>query len=282
MPGVRYLLDLDHLVARLYGVAPQPPDSPSLQRPMWFVIDPALRLLAVIPFTESGAECEGLLAILRGLPPVDTHAGEAVQAPVLFLPRVFEPELCREMIDIYEAAGGEESGFMREKNGRTVVVHDHGHKRRQDHLLTNASVMQKAGDRIHRRVVPEIAKAHQFHVTRMERYLVACYDAGLGGHFRPHRDNTTAGTAHRRFAVSINLNDDFDGGEIGFPEYGSRTFKPPVGGAVVFSCSLLHCVSEMKRGRRFAFLPFLYDDVAARLREKNSAYVGEEGASYRA
>ena len=71
-----------------------------------------------------------------------------------------------------------------------------------------------------RRVTPEIRKVHQFEVTRMERYLVACYAAEDGGHFRPHRDNTTTGTAHRRFAVSVNLNDDFDGGEVSFPEYG--------------------------------------------------------------
>ncbi|MGO4843493.1 2OG-Fe(II) oxygenase, partial [Rhizobiaceae sp. 2RAB30] len=80
-----------------------------------------------------------------------------------------------------------------------------------------------------------------------------------GGHFRAHRDNTTKGTAHRRFAVSINLNSDFDGGEVSFPEYGPRSFKPPVGGAVIFSCSLLHAVSPVTRGKRYAFLPFLYD-----------------------
>jgi hypothetical protein len=66
-------------------------------------------------------------------------------------------------------------------------------------------------------------------VTRMERYIVSCYAAEDGGHFRAHRDNTTAGTAHRRFAVSINLDDAFDGGEVAFPEYGPRSFKAPPG-----------------------------------------------------
>jgi predicted 2-oxoglutarate/Fe(II)-dependent dioxygenase YbiX len=103
----------------------------------------------------------------------------------------------------------------------------------------------------------------------MERYLVGCYTAEDGGHFRPHRDNTTSGTAHRRFAVTINLNDDFEGGTLYFPEYGLRQFKPPVGGAVVFSCSLLHGVMPVRKGRRYAFLPFLYDDAAAHLRQAN-------------
>ena len=116
----------------------------------------------------------------------------------------------------------------------------------------------------------------------MERYIVSCYAAEDGGHFRPHRDNTTQGTAHRRFAVSINLNSEFEGGEVSFPEYGPRSYKAPPGGAVVFSCPLLHAVSRVTKGRRFAFLPFLYDDEAARIREANNASLGDDVESYRA
>jgi predicted 2-oxoglutarate/Fe(II)-dependent dioxygenase YbiX len=135
--------------------------------------------------------------------------------------------------------------------------------------------------KIHKRVVPQIAKVHQFTVTRMERYIVGCYDSASGGHFRAHRDNTTKGTAHRRFALSVNLNDDFDGGEVSFPEYGPRSFKAPAGGGVVFSCSLMHAVSPVKRGQRYAFLPFLYDDEAAKIREANNQFLGENVGSYR-
>jgi hypothetical protein len=56
--------------------------------------------------------------------------------------------------------------------------------------------------------------------------------------------------------------------------FGSRTFKAPPGGAVVFSCSLLHRVTRVTRGRRYAFLPFLYDDAAAAIRERNAGLVG--------
>ena len=105
----------------------------------------------------------------------------------------------------------------------------------------------------------------------MERYVVACYDSADQAHFRAHRDNTTRGTAHRRFALSINLNGEFEGGELSFPEFGPRRYKPPAGCGVVFSCSLLHAVSPMRSGRRFAFLPFLYDEAAAAVREANGA-----------
>jgi predicted 2-oxoglutarate/Fe(II)-dependent dioxygenase YbiX len=115
----------------------------------------------------------------------------------------------------------------------------------------------------------------------MERYIVGCYTAEDGGHFRAHRDNTTKGTAHRRFAILINLNAEFEGGEVSFPEYGPRSFRPPQGGAVVFSCSLLHAVSKVKQGRRYAFLPFVYDDAAAALREQNNPFLPESVGEYR-
>ena len=117
-------------------------------------------------------------------------------------------------------------------------------------------------------------KAFQFNPSRIERYIVARYDSTEGGHFRAHRDNTTRGTAHRRFAITINLNDDFDGGELWFPEFGSRRYRPPMGGAVVFSCSLLHEATPVMRGVRYATLPFLYDDAAAKLREENNRSSG--------
>src|SRR5262249_42265116 len=152
------------------------------------------------------------------LAPPSRHAGVDMFPPVLVLPNVFEPELCRTLIAGYDAHGGDESGFMRDIDGKTVLVRDHTHKRRRDFLVDNADLIKTLQDRIRRRIVPEIGKAFQFHVTRMERYLVGCYRADEGGHFRPHRDNTTKGTAHRRFAVTINLNDAFEGGELSFPE----------------------------------------------------------------
>jgi predicted 2-oxoglutarate/Fe(II)-dependent dioxygenase YbiX len=127
--------------------------------------------------------------------------------------------------------------------------------------------------RLRQRLVPQIVKAFNFEPTRIERYLVARYDAETGGFFRPHRDNTTRGTAHRRFAVSINLNADYDGGDLRFLEFGDRTYRPPPGGACVFSCSVLHEATPVTRGERFAFLPFLYDEAAAAIREANLKYL---------
>ena len=108
---------------------------------------------------------------------------------------MFEPEFCQQLIGIYEDKGGRESGFMREVEGKTVEIKDNKHKVRRDVLLEDQALIKQTQVRIHRRIVPEILKVHQFQVTRMERYLVACYAAEERGHFRAHRDNTTKGTA---------------------------------------------------------------------------------------
>jgi predicted 2-oxoglutarate/Fe(II)-dependent dioxygenase YbiX len=219
---------------------------------------------------------------VRRLPPPHRFVGFDVQAPVLVLPRVFEPELCQDLIAAYEAAGGEESGFMRQIDGKTHLIKDKSHKVRRDFMIDDETLRARTLRNIVRRVSPEIQKVHNFTVSRMERYIVACYAAEEGGHFNAHRDNTTSGTAHRRYAVSINLNDDFDGGEVFFPEYGPRSFKPPAGGAVVFSCSLLHAVTYVTRGKRYAFLPFLYDEQAASIRAANNDLLADARLKYSA
>jgi predicted 2-oxoglutarate/Fe(II)-dependent dioxygenase YbiX len=260
-PPVRWFCDPDGQLRRLYDA--EGPDG--AVAPRWVAIDPSQRMLIWTPLEQGPA----LFSTLMQMGPVDEHAGVPLTAPVLILPRVFEPPLCRQLIAYYNAAGGEPSGVMREVGGKTVGVLD-DFKRRRDATITDPALQGATRDRIRRRLVPEIAKAFQFAVTRIERYIIACYDADQGGYFKPHRDNTTAGTAHRRFAVSINLNaEDFDGGDLRFPEFGSRTYRPPTGGAVVFSCSLLHEATPVTRGTRYAFLPFLFDEAAAKVREEN-------------
>jgi predicted 2-oxoglutarate/Fe(II)-dependent dioxygenase YbiX len=187
---------------------------------------------------------------------------------------VFEPELCRQLVEYYEQHGGGDSGFMRDVDGKTVGVVDYGHKRRRDRTIDAMDLRTACRSRIKARLVPEVSKAFQAQITHIERYIVACYDATEGGYFRPHRDNTSKGTAHRRFAVSLHLNSgEYAGGYLRFPEYGPAVFTAPVGGAVVFSCSLLHEATPVTRGRRFMFLPFLYDEEGSRIRSENKQFL---------
>ena len=275
VPGIRWFFDSEGEVRSLYDTQ----DERLAREGGWFLIDPALRIMAAGPLSHAA----GMTQLIANLPRPDLHAGTPVMAPVLIVPRIFEPEFCRKLIELYDAQGGTVSGFMREVDGKTVAVHDESHKRRKDALIEDEELKTQCRARIVRRLVPEIKKAFQFEATRMERYLVACYEDTNKGMFRPHRDNTTGGTAHRKFAVSLNLNaEEYEGGDLRFPEFGSRTYRPPTGGAVVFSCSLLHEATPVTKGRRFVFVPFLYDEEGARIREANMDRVDESLKGYRA
>ncbi|MXP64711.1 2OG-Fe(II) oxygenase [Roseomonas sp. M0104] len=266
LPGLRVLAAPEGAAFAACGLLPE--------RGGLLLLDPMLRVLEVAPLEGAAA----LLARLAALPPPERHAGIEAPAPVLVLPRVLEPALCRRLIAHYEAAGGSPSGFMRAVEGRTVLVQDPAHKRRSDLALRDPALLEALRHRLAAQVAPALRWAFQFQATRIERYVVACYDAAEGGHFRPHRDNTTPATAHRRFAVTVNLNaGEYEGGELNFPEFGPRTYRAPTGGAVVFSCSLLHAVRPVTQGRRYAFLPFLYDEPAARLRERERQSLAEAG-----
>ena len=262
-PGLRWFLDHDSALSRLYGAV----DADGAEHPHWLLLDPMHRVLGVWAIADTA----GLFDEIARLPDVADAAGVELYAPVLIVPRVFDADLCRRLIAAYEVQGGELSGVMRDIDGRTVGVLD-DFKRRRDVTIADSGFRDELMARLRRCLIPEIRKVFQFEATRLERYLVACYDAGEGGFFKPHRDNETLGTAHRRFAVSINLNAEaFEGGDLRFPEFGPRTYRPPTGGAVVFCCSLQHEATPVTKGRRYAFLPFLYDAAGQVIRDANEA-----------
>ncbi|MCY1402791.1 2OG-Fe(II) oxygenase superfamily protein [compost metagenome] len=268
--GVRYFWDFDRSVSTLYGVV----QADGGIRRVTYVLDPALRVLAAVPVEEPvDNHIPSLIRFLDRLPALDVPHPAPQHAPVLVVPGIFEPSLCKALIDYYETQGGTESGFMVEREGRTVEMADPLHKRRRDCFVEEKALLDGCTRRIHKRLLPEIRKAFQFDATRIERYLVACYDGKEGGHFRAHRDNTTKGTAHRRFAVSLFLNSGYEGGQLRFPEYGGGLYSAPPGGAVVFSCSVLHEATPVTSGRRYMFLPFLYDEAARVIRQENRQYL---------
>jgi predicted 2-oxoglutarate/Fe(II)-dependent dioxygenase YbiX/peroxiredoxin len=252
--GLRWFLDFDGRVSRLYDAL----GEDGAERPFWMLLDPALRVIAHAPLAQPRA----LFDFMARLPDPGAHAGTPLHAPVLIAPRIFEPEMCSRLIALHEATGGKFSGVMRDAGDRTVMVMDELKKRR-DVLVEDADLRAALRERLERRLFPLIKRALGFTATHIERYVVSCYDAADGAVFNPHRDHTTMGTAHRKFACSINLNDDFQGGDLRFAEFGPATYRPPPGGAVVFSCALLHEATRMTAGRRYAFLPFFYDGAGA-------------------
>jgi hypothetical protein len=251
MTGLRWVLDLDQAVSAQFA---DPGESP----PAWLLLDPTLRVLRSAPVDET----EAFLAALDDLPPPAEHGGTSAPAPVLLAPRILEPELCERLVALHREEVRGFTGVMRDRGDRTRYVMDEL-KSRRDVLVRDPALLAAINTRLERRLFPMIRRAFGFSVTRIERHLVSCYAADDGGVFHAHRDNTTFGTAHRAFAASINLNADFEGGDLRFPEFGPQTYRPPVGGACVFSCGLLHEALRVTAGARYAFLPFFYDEAGA-------------------
>jgi predicted 2-oxoglutarate/Fe(II)-dependent dioxygenase YbiX len=107
-------------------------------------------------------------------------------------------------------------------------------------------------------VLSEIKKAYHFVVREGETMKIGCYDSEQQGFFQAHRDNNDPLVAHRRFAMSLNLNDGYEGCAVRFPEFPGSEYKPPMGAALVFSCSLLHEVLPVTKGRRFGLFGFYW------------------------
>ncbi|MGH6930407.1 MAG: 2OG-Fe(II) oxygenase [Dongiaceae bacterium] len=201
------------------------------------------------------------VALCRRLTDEDPPAPAASHAPVLQVPGIFEPELCLRLIDYWRRGDKRANEVTRGTPGRAdyAARSDGLVKRRSDVLIPedNNPTNLIVRDRLLARVVPEVGKVFQFRVRSYEVARIGCYDAGDGGYFRPHRDDAGDPSRPRRFALTVNLNDAFDGGGLCFPAYGRRYYRPAAGGGVVFSCNLLHEAQPVTRGQRFGLFTFL-------------------------
>ena len=269
--AIGFIADYDGAISRSYGAA---------SAPRTVVLDPMLRAVADIPWDYADGHAKTVRGVMASLPSVDDCAGVPLTAPVLIVPRVLDFPLCDVLVQFYDKLGGNDSGFLFDVDGKTTKVVDYHIKRRNDLAVAHPQLREAIRSQIVRRLLPPIERFFQFQATRMDRYIVACYDSAVGGHFYRHRDNVNIGAQHRRFAVTINLNKDYDGCDLTFPEFGSRSYRAPHGGAIVFSCGALHQVTPVTRGRRYAFLAFLYGEADVALREANNAKLHQTAAQY--
>ncbi|MGH8885515.1 MAG: 2OG-Fe(II) oxygenase [Egibacteraceae bacterium] len=246
---VEVLVDLEGTVWTAYGVA----DGGTA-----FVLDPNLRVLGTFELGDGELERPQVHALLDGAPPV--------LAPVLLVPNVLSERVCAWLIDVWATQGSVETGVEETREGHREEGLSEAHKRRRDHTVTDPQVSARIAGMVGRALMPELRKAFAYRATRFEGFKIGCYDAATGGFFRAHRDNLSPATAHRRFALTLNLNDGYSGGQLRFPEYGPHLYRPPAGGALVFSCALLHEVLDVTQGQRFVLLSFLYGDDSPRQR----------------
>jgi len=223
--------------------------------PVVVVLDPNLRVVA----TEVAGDLQAsVTAVAHAVPGAAMDDGLAPRlAPVLFVPDALSEDFCEELIDRWSAGGSVETGVETIVEGERAEATDVRRKRRRDHTVTDQELLRALTQHIGGRVFPELAKAFAFRAGGFEGFKIGCYTAEDRGHFEPHRDNLSAATAHRRFGLTVNLNEDYAGGELRFPEYGATRYRPSAGEALVFSGTHLHEVLPVDRGRRFVLLSFV-------------------------
>lgn len=278
-PSFIFFWDLDKTVSQQYGVS-RDVEQNGVARvdysPQTFVLNENLQIINILPMGEPHQHAQQVLDFIKTLPAIEEPLPATRHAPVLVIPNVLDKASCRSLIDMYKANGGGPSGFMRQVDGKTVGLHDEIFKKRRDFFIEDPNLKQRLSAIIGRRVRPEVEKAFQFTITRFERYVVGCYDAQSGGYFRPHRDNTSKATRHRRFAMTLNLNvGEYTGGFLRFPEYAPHGYKGDSGTAIIFSCSVLHEATQVISGQRFALLSFFYGNEDAVLRQANFKYLAD-------
>jgi predicted 2-oxoglutarate/Fe(II)-dependent dioxygenase YbiX len=198
-------------------------------------------------------------------------------APALIIPDILEPDFIAALIAHWEK--GEKSmdrvasAAAGSGAGRIANI-----KRRADVFLDDRALYEGFQRRIERRVAPEMWHAFRFRAASFEAPRIGCYDAANAGAFGAHRDNRTPYTAHRRFAMSLNLNTgQYEGGTLRFGEFGPEEYEPEAGGAVIFCCDLLHEALPVTKGRRFAIFTFFTDAEGAQQERKLMAEAQARG-----
>lgn len=255
---------LAHALTRAMGEA-------AVRAPCTLILDPILRLEAVFGESEIGHQTAEALTWLQARAAAQPAHVVTAQAPALVLPHVLEPEQCRRLIHLWESGQKIQGQVASDGSGGNTV-------NRKSKVRTDVAVPENSNEcrdllgAISRRLLPEVLKGFGYRVSRVETPRIGCYDAGEGGHFAPHRDNTNKQTEYRRFAMSLNLNTgEYEGGYLRFPEFGPQLYLPGVGGAVVFCCSVLHQAMPVTEGRRFGLFAFFYGEEEEALRQRNNA-----------
>ena len=237
-------------------------------RTVAFLLDPSLRVLEGWAVPDGVAVAADVASAVRQqLDAIDaaTPAPQVVgmQAPVLIVPDVLSPAECDDLIALWHTDHTEtgvetNEGSTRRERPRAQP------KRRAHHRPRAPRRVQALAPPIGRRLFVEVARCFNYRPKRFEGFKIGRYTAEDRGFFSLHRDNLSPTTAHRRFALTLNLSEDYEGGELRFPEYGPNLYRPPRGAALVFSGSLLHEVADVTAGERFVLLSFLFADETVR------------------
>jgi len=225
--------------------------------PVAFVLDPNQRIAAIL--NGADAPCGLAEPLAMACHPQSPRTIDGL-APTLIVPNVLQREACAALIDAWRTGERFEGKVVWKSDEGSGLKVNHETKRRQDCAIDDQGLGKILRYTLGPRLAEETHRAFHFDDFAMETFKIGCYRAADNGFFKAHRDNVAEAVERRRYAVTINLNaEDYEGGDLRFPEYGIESYRPPTGGAIIFSCSLLHEVTPMISGERYMLLTFLLE-----------------------
>lgn len=185
-----------------------------------------------------------------------SNYNENYNIPFIKIENALNKELLNEVIQYYN----------NKKESNELIDHKHSTKDRS-HVHPDLELEKKLDNKLSRSVLPELRKIFYFDAKNRENYKICSYDSESSGRFHSHRD-TPKPYQHRKYAMSLILNDDYDGGELYLPEYDTK-IKPKANTAIIFPGISSHKVLEVTKGNRMAIITFFVtkDDLKYNMKE---------------
>lgn len=190
-------------------------------------------------------------ALIAQIPPQSTLAVRNIPAPLLIIPDVISDNLAQRLIAYLD-------------NNQDKAEINSGSYKSRVHIHPPRDLELELDNKLCKSMLPEIRKVFYSDISHRETYKVCCYDSQAGGTFGRHRD-TIFPHLHRRYAMTLVLNDDFEGGGVMFPEYNDTIVQAAKYSAIIFPGSLYHQVKEIGKGKRYVVVSFLFAEEEARL-----------------
>lgn len=93
-----------------------------------------------------------------------------------------------------------------------------------------------------------------YDIIKKESFQFTKY--GKNGHYNWHTDSDKSLNNDRSFSISIQLNDEYDGGELLYKSDDGieLEFEKGLGNLYIFTSSILHCVKPVTNGERYSIV----------------------------
>lgn len=174
---------------------------------------------------------------------IENYLPKNVHIPYLLIENALDNALLHKVINFYN----------QKKIDGEVIAHKLTTKDRL-HVHPDDKLEKEIDHKLSRSVLPELRKVFYFDAQYRELYKICSYDAEVSGRFHAHRD-TPSPYQHRKYALSLFLNEDYEGGEFVLPEYGIK-IKPKANTAFIFPGISTHQVLPVTKGSRMTIITF--------------------------